>query len=630
MRMLALSAITFGSLFLPLLAVSANTNATSDASSKAPSDEARKFRDYLDSDWKRWMEEYPGVATQVGYPGQNARWLDDSPAGMERRKKHLAESIELLKQIHRDALPENEKLNFDLYSQLLEASDEGLKYGDDPLPFRFVVPRSLWMPMNQMEGIQQGAADTLESTPHHNTAEYEIILERMKALSASVDQQIDLLKVGLKLSYTPPKIALRELPKQIADLIPADPMASALLQPFTEFPNAMSEADRTRLSDQAKQIYSSSLAPAFQRLHDYVANTYLPACRDNIAATSLSNGAAAYAFHVRWQTTTDLTPQQIHEIGLSEVKRIRAEMDKIIALVNFKGSFHEFTEFLRTDPRFYYDKPDDLVNGYRIIAKRIDPELAHEFGKLPRLPYGVCEIPAFKAPSQTTAYYQPGSPEAGRPGYYFVNTYKLHARPKWEMEALSLHESVPGHHLQISLAQEQENVPEFRKHIAYSAFVEGWALYCEGLGEDLGLYKDPYSKFGQLTYEMWRAVRLVVDTGMHSMGWSREQAIQFFKDNTGKTDQDITVEIDRYIAWPGQALAYKIGQLKIRGLRTLAEKELGPKFDKRKFHDVVLENGAVPLNVLESHVKSWIVSQKPLAAQWNQSVRREFSLTHIF
>jgi uncharacterized protein (DUF885 family) len=383
-------------------------------------------------------------------------------------------------------------------------------------------------------------------------------------------------------------------------------MASALLQPFTEFPSAFSDAERARVTEQAKKIYTSALAPAFQKLHDYVASTYLSACRENIAATALPNGAAAYAFHVRWQTTADLTPQQIHEIGLSEVKRIRAEMDKVIASVNFKGSFHEFTEFLRTDPQFYYDKPDDLVNGYRIITKKIDPELAHEFGKLPRLPYGVCPIPDFKAPSQTTAYYQGGSPAVGRPGCYFVNTYNLKARPKFEMEALSLHEAVPGHHLQLSLGQEMENVPEFRKHVGYSAFVEGWALYGESLGEELGLYKDPYSKFGQLSYEMWRAVRLVVDTGMHSMGWTREQAIRFFNDNTGKTNQDITVEVDRYLVWPGQALAYKLGQLKIRELRTAAESKLGPKFDVRKFHDAVLESGSLPLRVLDGHVRSWI------------------------
>jgi prolyl oligopeptidase len=264
---------------------------------------------------------------------------------------------------------------------------------------------------------------------------------------------------------------------------------------------------------------------------------------------------------------------------------------------------------LRTDPQFFYEKPGDLVNGYRVITKEIDPQLAHEFGKLPRLTYGVVEIPAFTAPSQTTAYYQAGSPEAGRPGSYFVNTYNLKARPKWEMEALSLHESVPGHHLQIALAQEQEGVPEFRKHSGYTAFVEGWGLYAESLGPELGMYKDPYSKFGQLTYEMWRAVRLVVDTGMHSMGWTRQQAIDFFRENTSKTDQDITVEVDRYIVWPGQALAYKIGQMKIRELRTEAEKELGSKFNVRTFHDAVLEQGAVPLDLLQAHVEEWMKEQ---------------------
>ena len=612
MRMLAMAAMGLGSalLILPMMVLGRGGTEAADAQTpQAQTEEARKFRAYLEADWKRWMEEYPEVATQVGYPGQNNRWTDDSPEGIERRKKHLAESVSELKTIHRDALPEGEKLNFDLYLQLLDTSEQGLQYGDDPLPFRFVVPRNLWMPLNQMEGIQQSAADALENTPHHSVAEYEIILERMRALPASADQQIALLQEGLKLGYTPPKITMRDVPKQIADLIPADPVASALLQPFREFPSAFSEAERTRLSDQAKKIYTSALAPAFQKLHDYVAATYVPACRETIAATALPNGAAAYAFHVRWQTTTDLTPQQIHEIGLAEVKRIRAEMDKVIGSVNFKGSFHEFTEFLRTDARFYYEKPDDLVNGYRIIVKKIDPELAHEFGKLPRLPYGVCPIPDFKAPSQTTAYYQPGSPAAGRPGCYFVNTYNLHARPKWEMEALSLHEAVPGHHLQLSLGQEMENVPEFRKHVGYSAFVEGWALYGESLGEELGLYKDPYSKFGQLSYETWRAVRLVVDTGMHSMGWTREQAIQFFKDNTGKTDQDITVEVDRYIVWPGQALAYKLGQLKIRELRTAAEKKLGANFNVRKFHDAVLEQGSVPLDVLEGHMQQWLEAQ---------------------
>jgi uncharacterized protein (DUF885 family) len=578
------------------------------AEARGDNDVSRKFRGYLEEDWKRWMVEYPEQATAAGFPGQNRRWRDDSPAGIEARKRHLHESAAALKAFSRDSLPHARQINLDLYSDLLSAAEEGLQFGDDPLPFRNVVPQNLWMPISQMGGVPQEAADTISSMPNRSVSDYEDILARLKALPTFVEQQQALLEEGLKRGYTPPKLMLRDVPKQIADLIPADPLASALLEPFKTFPVEIPEYERTRLTNRAKEIYSARLAPAFQKLHDYIASNYLPACRESIAATALPKGAEAYAFHVRWQTTTNLTPQQIHEIGLSEVKRIRAEMDKVIALTNFKGTFHEFTEFLRNDPRFYFDKPEDLVNGYRIIAKKIDPELAHLFGKLPRLPYGVTPIPDFKAPSQTTAYYQAGAPSVGRPGYYFVNSYNLHARPKWEMEALSLHESVPGHHLQISLAQEMENVPEFRKHTGYSAFVEGWALYCESLGEELGMYKDPYSKFGQLSYEMWRAVRLVVDTGMHAQGWTRDQAIQFFKDNTGKTDQDITVEVDRYIVWPGQALAYKLGQLKIRELRMQAEKRQGAKFNVRAFHDAVLENGALPLNVLSAHMENWMAA----------------------
>ncbi len=601
MRILVILAMGLsGGLFaVPMLALA---NA-SDGDSSAQAEEVKKFRAFLDEDWKRAMVDQPEAATWLGFPGQNRRWRDKSPQGIELRKKHLRESIATLKTIRREELPEVEKLNYDLYGRFLTDLEEGMQYGDD------AGGGSLWMPLNQLGGIQQGAAAILALMPHETVADYEDILARLEALPSAVEQTLALLQDGLKRGYTPPKITLRDVPKQLADLTPAEPMASALLQPFTVFPAGFPEADRARLTDRAKRLYASAVAPAFQKLREHLAATYIPACRDSIAASALPNGAATYAFRVRFETTTSLTPQQIHEIGLAEVKRIHAEMEKLIAATGFKGSFHEFTEFLRTDPRFYYDKPEDLVNGYRIIAKRIDPELARLFGKLPRLPYGVTPIPEFKAPSQTTAYYQGGAPKVGRPGWYFVNTYKLNARPKWEMEALSLHESVPGHHLQISLAQELEGVPEFRKHAGYTAFVEGWGLYAESLGEEIGMYKDPYSKFGQLAYEMWRAVRLVVDTGMHTMGWTRQQAIDYFRENTGKTDQDVISEIDRYIVWPGQALAYKIGQLKIRELRKEAESKLGAKFDERKFHDAVLENGALPLSVLEAHMKQWIDSQ---------------------
>jgi uncharacterized protein (DUF885 family) len=306
-----------------------------------------------------------------------------------------------------------------------------------------------------------------------------------------------------------------------------------------------------------------------------------------------------------------MTPQQIHEVGLSEVARILKQMEEIIRQVKFQGSFDDFTRFLRTDPRFYYKTAEDLLQGYRDICKRVDAELPKMFWTLPRLPYGVIPTPEFEAPTSTTAYYRQGSREAGRPGYFVANTYRLETRPKYEMEALTIHEAVPGHHLQVALAQELEDVPKFRRHgFGFTAFVEGWGLYSESLGDEMGFYKDPYSKFGQLTYEMWRAVRLVVDTGMHAMRWDRQKAIDFMKANTAKTEHDITVEIDRYIVWPGQALAYKIGELKIKELRARATRELGERFDVRRFHDAVLLGGALPLDLLEKRVDAWIAAQK--------------------
>ncbi len=393
--------------------------------------------------------------------------------------------------------------------------------------------------------------------------------------------------------------------------IPDDPMKSPLLRSFTQMPNTIPNEEQARLTAEAKQAYAEQVKPAFQRLHDFLEQTYLPKARKSIAATDLPDGQAWYAYRVRQMTTTNLTPKEIHEIGLGEVKRIRVEMEMVKNETGFKGTMQEFFMYLRTDPKFYFTDKNELLKSYRDIAKRIDPELIKLFKTLPRTPYGVIPVPSYAEKSQTTAYYYPGSPDAGRPGYFFANTYALETRPKWEMESLTLHEAVPGHHLQIALSQELGQLPEFRRNNwGYTAFVEGWGLYSESLGEDLGLYKDPYAKFGRLTYEMWRAIRLVVDTGMHSMGWSRQQAIDFFMENAGKTEHDIVVEVDRYIVWPGQALAYKIGELKIKELRAYATKELGAKFDIREFHDEVLRHGAVPLSVLETNIKGWVERRK--------------------
>ncbi|MCI0573446.1 MAG: DUF885 domain-containing protein, partial [Myxococcaceae bacterium] len=379
---------------------------------------------------------------------------------------------------------------------------------------------------------------------------------------------------------------------------------------FSDFPSTIPEPERERLRREGAAAVREAVVPSLRRLFDFWVKEYFPKTRDAVGLSTLPDGEAWYAFNARRSTTTALTPEQIHQLGLSEVERIRAEMERVMRSTGFKGSLQEFFQYLRTDPRFFHTDKEALLAAYRDIAKRIDPELPKLFGTLPRLPYGVVPVPAYSEKTQTTAYYNSGSQRAGRPGYFFANTYELTSRPKWEMEALTVHEAVPGHHLQIALAQELEGVPEFRRHGGYTAFVEGWGLYSESLGPELGLYKDPYSRFGQLTYEMWRAVRLVVDTGMHAKGWTRQQAIDFFKANSSKPEHDITVEVDRYIVWPGQALAYKVGELKLKELRTWATRELGPRFDVRRFHDTVLLAGPLPLEVLEKRVREWVAREK--------------------
>src|SRR6185369_15095868 len=423
-------------------------------------------------------------------------------------------------------------------------------------------------------------------------------------------QLIALMKRGVETKWVPPAVPLRAVPGQIEGQITQDPTKSPLFDPFTHFPSEVGAADRAKLIESGKKAISESLMPGLKRLAAFFKETYIPACRQDIAASLLPDGPAFYQYSIRRHTTTGLTAKEIHETGKREVARIRKEMESIVKQVGFKGSFDAFLTFLRTDSRFYYNRPEDLVAGYSYIAKVADGKLPELFAELPRTPYGVRVIPDYEAPAQTTAYYHPGAADGSRAGLYMLNTYKLNTRPKYEMEALTLHESVPGHHLQISRAQELKGLPDFRRNAGYTAYVEGWGLYAESLGPEMGFYTDPYSKFGQLTYEMWRACRLVVDTGMHSFGWSRQQAIDFMKENTAKTENDIIVEIDRYIVWPGQALAYKLGELKIKELRAKAKRELGERFDVRTFHNAVLDDGPLPLDVLESRISEWIAQQK--------------------
>jgi uncharacterized protein (DUF885 family) len=461
-----------------------------------------------------------------------------------------------------------------------------------------------------MQGVQQNVAQMLAMMPAASVSDFEDMLARLEAVPLLIDQTIDLMREGARGGLTPPRVTLRDVPQQILNQVTDDPLAAPTLRPFQRMPEAIPEAQRTRLREAAARVSSQMLAPAWHRLHAYVAGDYLSRARDTISMSALPDGEAWYDFNVRQSTTTRLPPREIHDIGLREVARIRGEMDRVMSATGFHGSFAAFMDFLRTDARFFFEKADDLLVAYRDIAKRADPELARLFGRLPRLPYGVVPVPSYAERSQTTAYYEPGSPAAGRPGYFYANTYDLRSRPRWEMEALTLHEAVPGHHLQVALAQEMDDVPEFRRHGFYTAYVEGWGLYAESLGAEMGFYTDPYNRFGQLTYEIWRAIRLVVDTGMHALGWPRAQAIRYFEDNAGKAEHDIVVEIDRYIVWPGQALAYKIGELKIKELRAWARAELGAAFDLRLFHDQVLGSGAVPLDVLEAKVRSWVAQCK--------------------
>ncbi len=548
--------------------------------------------------WDYTLAEHPELATEVGYPGRNDRWTDLSPLAIEGRKAAWHAPLKVLQSIERAKLNPEDQLHYDLFQRNTEEAIRGGRFPDE------------YLQITQLQGPQLNVSRLMDVAPHRTSQDYEDILSRLKKVPRLIEQTIVLLNKGLAAGITPPRITLREVPQQVKNQLVADPAQNPLLKAFADFPAGISPAEQKRLRQAAAQALQQEVLPAFRKLHEFLTETYLPGARETLALYDLPDGKAWYAHKARTRTTTSLTPRQIHELGLAEVKRLRQEMDKVIAALGFKGSFEEFLQFLRHDSRFYYQDPASLLMAYRDICKRADPELPQLFGKLPRLPYGVRPVPAQGEKSQPTGYYQAGSLAVGRAAYFYANTYALATRPKWEMEALALHEAVPGHHLQISLAQEMEDAPEFRKHGGYTAFSEGWGLYAESLGYEMGFYKDPYMKFGQLTYEMWRAIRLVVDTGLHAFGWSRSQAIAYFLANAGKNEHDVTVEVDRYLVWPGQALAYKIGQLKIKELREYARQELGERYNIRAFHDEVLGKGALPLDILEKRIEEWVGKEK--------------------
>nr|WP_010131698.1 DUF885 domain-containing protein [Microbulbifer agarilyticus] len=546
----------------------------------------------------RWiMESYPENATYRGYPGVEREWTDQSLKSIERRKGQTRKLLAISRRLNEDKLSESEQLDYQLLYQDLLLEVRGFQFPEHLLP------------INHMSGIQRSVPAVLNAMPKRTAADYEDILARLDKLPGLIEQTKILLELGIEQKLTPPQITLRDLPTQIRALIPQDPAQSPLLKAFNDMPKSITVTRQSRLRARAHNIYRKSLVPNWQRLAEFVEREYIPQASTETAFTKNADGIRWYAHKVREQTTTDLSPEEIHQIGLAEVRRIRAQMDAIIEKTGFDGDFKAFTDFLRNDPQFYHETREDLLKQYRDIAKRIDGEIPALFRTLPRLPYGIKRIPEYSEKSQTTAYYQPGSMETGRAGVFFANTYNLKSRPIWEMEALTVHEAVPGHHLQIALAQEQQDIHPLRCTKMYTGYVEGWGLYSESLGYDLGLYQDPYSEFGALTYDMWRAVRLVVDTGMHQLGWSRDEAIRYFMDNSAKPEHDVVVEIDRYLVWPGQALAYKVGQMKILEIRARSEEALGSNFDIRQFHDALLGAGALPLNVLETRMNRWIESQ---------------------
>ena len=448
----------------------------------------------------------------------------------------------------------------------------------------------------------------IDYLPMETEQDYLDWLSRLRALPDQLSNYQGLLREGITSNRTQAQIVMARVPAQIQSLLEGSATDSPFYKAFSALPPHFEPDQREQLRAEATRIIEAELNPAFQELLSFLEETYLPAARAP-GIGSLPGGKQVYSHLVQRFTTTDMTPDEIHEIGLQEVERIRRDMEAVIAEVGFQGDMAAFNTFLRTDSQFYYDSPEALLEGYQAVSKRLDPGLVKLFGKLPRAPYGVRAIPDEEAPDTTTAYYMRPAIDGSRPGWYYVNLHRPEVRPKFEMEVLSVHESVPGHHLQISLAQDLTGLPEFRRNGGFTAFIEGWGLYSERLGYDMGLYTDPYSRYGQLIYDMWRAVRLVVDTGIHYFGWDRQRAIDYFLANAAKSEADIINEIDRYIGWPGQALAYKIGQLKMLELRGEAETTLGDAFDIRDFHDELLGAGALPLDVLENRMDTWLASK---------------------
>ncbi|MEE2857338.1 MAG: DUF885 domain-containing protein [Planctomycetota bacterium] len=495
--------------------------------------------------------------------------------------------------------------------RMLETHIEGIRIGLQYTPINQRRGPQVWLPMLASQMTFDDARD------------YQAYLSRLQQAPRVLAETEQMLRKGTELGFVPPQVTLQGVTEQLSSQIEPDVEATLFFDPFRSIPPGIAEEDRITLRKQATEIIRDQVQPALKKLKEYLETEYIPLARSTFACLYYPTGNDYYGHCIRRHTTTHLGAQQIHKKGQLEVARIRAAMERIITEVGFEGDFAAFVHHLRTDPSFYHDDPADLLRGYRDICKRADAMLPRLFGKLPRAPYGVRPIPDFEAPRSTTAYYRSPPPDGSQPGWFYANTFDLRSRPIYEMEALALHEAVPGHHLQLALQNELEDLPRWRTTTHFTAYIEGWGLYSESLGEAMGFYQDPYSRFGQLSYEMWRALRLVVDTGIHELGWSRKQAIDVMLENSALTRKNIEAEVDRYISWPGQALAYKIGELEIQGLVRSARTQLGSQFNIRHFHDHLLAEGSMPLDILRDRMESWIAAQLEILERTDAAVSEE-------
>lgn len=555
------------------------------------------FCKYTKRYWNFVINDEPELATYVGYSTHNDRWTDYSLGAIKNRHDFIRTLLSEVEVLDPNSYDQDDQVDLVLLKKQLQDEVEGMQF-----PSEYLL-------VDQLNSVFNDIQQIYALMPTESVQDYDNLISRLEAVPTLIDQTIALLDAGLKQGITPPQITLRDLPGQIEKVLQDGQSKGVLYEPFTKFPYTISHADQVNLVMKAQGALGQHVLPAYRKLHNYLVTTYIPGCRTSIGWSDLPNGAAWYAYLVRTETTTDLTPQQIHDIGLAEVGRINKQMEAIHSEVGFLGPFKAFRNYLNTSSEFFFRSEEELLQAYRDVMAKAYEALPLLFGKVSTQPCEIKSIPKYAGISGPAAYYIAGSPLTGRPGGFFVNTNNLQGNPRWGIEPLVLHEGVPGHHLQTSVAHELQDMADFRRYARYTAYDEGWGLYSEGLGYEMGLYRDPYSRYGRLNLEMLRAARLVVDTGIHAMGWTRQQAIDYMALQLGKCDQEIINEVDRYIVQPGQALAYKIGELKLIELRKRAQQALGDNFDIREFHDQILGRGALPLDVLEGFINEWINSK---------------------